>query len=570
MGYGQTSTDNIRLNQIGFYPHATKKAVVMGDVSGSFYLITSQNQDTVYTGTLGAARKSPFANKISHLADFSDFRKTGEFMLAIPGHGVSNPFKIGDHVLKNVADASLKAFYFIRSSTDLPKKYAGKWSRAEGTPDQQVYIHASAASDQRPENSVISAPKGWYDAGDYNKYVVNSGISTATLLSLYEDFPTFSHTIEIQIPEQGNKIPDLLDETLWNLRWMLSMQDPNDGGVYHKLTFAHFTGMVMPDQAKGKRYVVQKSTAAALDFAAVMAQAARVLKSFQGQLPGLTDSCLVAAKQAWNWAQKHPDAIYDQRKLNQTYDPDITTGAYGDRHLDDEWIWAASELWITTRDAQYAEAVDLVPDEKMPLPSWGQVRLLGYYSLLRDQSKLTDNAKSMVAGLRKRLISFADELVARANRSGYDTPMGSRKNDFVWGSNAVAANEGIALVQAYKLTSQPKYLEAAQDNLDYLLGRNGTGYSFVTGYGDKTPMHIHHRPSEEDGVEDPVPGLLAGGPNPGRQDGCKYETTVPDEAYLDSVCSYSTNEIAINWNAPLVYLSQAIEALRSNENSSTH
>jgi len=125
----------------------------------------------------------------------------------------------------------------------------------------------------------------------------------------------------------------------------------------------------------------------------------------------------------------------------------------------------------------------------------------------------------------------------------------------------VAANQGILLVQAYRLTKEKKYLNAALSNLDYLLGRNATGFSYVTGFGKKTPMHIHHRPSEADGIEEPVPGLLAGGPNPGMQDKCKYASSIPDEAYTDDVCSYASNEVAINWNAPLVYLCGAVEAL---------
>ena len=132
----------------------------------------------------------------------------------------------------------------------------------------------------------------------------------------------------------------------------------------------------------------------------------------------------------------------------------------------------------------------------------------------------------------------------------------------MWGSNAVAANQGILLVQAYLITGQNKYLNAALSNLDYILGRNATGYCFVTGFGSKSPMHPHHRPSVADGIDEPVPGLLAGGPNPGKQDGCKYEYSEPETTHVDLDCSYASNEIAINWNAPLVYLVNAIEALQ--------
>src|SRR5690606_23356989 len=130
-----------------------------------------------------------------------------------------------------------------RASMELEEEYAGAWSRPAGHPDTQVEIHTSAAGKDRPAGTFIPSPGGWYDAGDYNKYIVNSGITTGTLLSAYEDFPAYFNALELKIPESKNNLPDLLDEVLYNLRWMLSMQDPADGGVYHKLTTADFEGM---------------------------------------------------------------------------------------------------------------------------------------------------------------------------------------------------------------------------------------------------------------------------------------------------------------------------------------
>src|SRR5205823_1604009 len=92
------------------------------------------------------------------------------------------------------------------------------------------------------------------------------------------------------------------------------------------------------------------------------------------------------------------------------------------------------------------------------------------------------------------------------------------------------------------------------------LGRNATGYAFVTGFGTRSPMFPHHRPSQSDSVAAPVPGLLVGGPNPGQQDRCEgYPSRLPARSYVDAVCSYASNEVAINWNAPLAYLAGAID-----------
>nr|WP_067059360.1 glycoside hydrolase family 9 protein [Mucilaginibacter sp. L294] len=555
------SNPNIRLNQIGFYPNGTKTAILTHAKPGKFYIKTG-NKKTVYTGDLKQSSQPAFSGSFTFIADFSAFSIPGKYMVYIPEMGYSYPFAIQSAVLKPVADASIRAFYFQRASIALDEKYAGKWHRAEGHPDDKVLIHPSAASDKRPAGTVISSPRGWYDAGDYNKYIVNSGISTATLLSLYEDFPVYMKTVRLNIPESNNQLPDVLDEALWNLRWMLTMQDPNDGGVYHKLTNANFDKMIMPDKANTVRYVVQKGTAATLNFAAVMAQASRIFKKFPEQAPGLADSCLNAAERAWQWSVKNPALIYDQDEMNKTLSPKITTGAYGDKYLADEWFWAGAELFITTDKNEYYSKIKAGRTNAINIPaSWAQVKLLGIYTLAQHAG-LQTASKPELAEMKKLLLSFADNLIEGAGNNAYQTVMTKAPARFQWGSNGDAANQGILLIKAYQLSHNKKYLNYALANLDYILGRNAAGYSYVTGHGSKTPMHPHHRPSIADGITEPVPGLLSGGPNPGMQDGVKLASTVPDEAFIDDDRSYATNEIAINWNAPLAYLANAIEALQ--------
>jgi endoglucanase len=240
------------------------------------------------------------------MADFSSLRRPGRFAVLVPGLGQSYPFQIESGVHRSLTIGSLKGFYYQRASMPLDAAYAGRWARPAGHPDTAVLIHPSAATSLRPAGTRIPCPGGWYDAGDYNKYIVNSGITMATLLSAYEDFPSYFDSLDTHIPESGNLIADILDEILYNLRWMMSMQDPDDGGVYNKCTNAAFDGMVMPGITKLPRYVVAKGTAAALDFAAVMAQAARVFSKFKKQLPRLTDSCLRASVRAWQWAKRNP------------------------------------------------------------------------------------------------------------------------------------------------------------------------------------------------------------------------------------------------------------------------
>ncbi len=557
----QTNPD-IRINQEGYFTDAPKKAILTGKSKADIFFVVSANgKDTITHGSPGAMVASKNSSLFCRTLDFSSIRQTGTYQLHIPGVGISYPFTISAHPLYTSAVSSLKGYYFQRVSMPLESLYAGKWARPAGHADQRVLVHPSAASANRPAGTVIASPGGWYDAGDYNKYIVNSGITMGTLLSAYENFPAYFDSLQTHIPESGNALPDILDEILYNLRWMLTMQDPSDGGVYHKCTNADFDGMVMPGATTLPRYVVQKSTAAALDFAAVTAQSSRILRKFNKQLPGLSDSCSKASRLAWQWAVKNPNSIYDQGALNKVFEPKITTGAYGDNTLWDEWSWAASELYISTKEKQFLDTISRYINKPLTLPSWGQVCFEGYYSLVRNEKHLPAAAIPLVTKLKAGLIHFADSLLLNMNSNAFQTVIGGSPKDFVWGSNAVAANQGVLLVEAFLLTRNKKYLEGVISNADYILGRNATGYCFLTGSGTHSTMDPHHRPSVADGIDEPVPGLLAGGPNPGKQDGCTYSFSEPETTYVDANCSYASNEIAINWNAPLVYMLNALEFL---------
>jgi len=549
------SGENIKLNQIGFLPNSHKLAVVPNGVVDRFKIVKTDSDIVVMSGHLTAARYWSASEETVKLADFSSLVTPGKYKLRIDGLADSIPFVIAPNAYKALNASALKAFYYNRASLSLPPKYAGVYARREGHPDTHVLIHSSAASSARPESTVISAPKGWYDAGDYNKYVVNSGITTYTLLAAYEHFPAFFKAQNVNIPESGNGIPDILNEAMWNLEWMLSMQDPNDGGVYHKLTNKNFDPLtVMPDRAVDERYVVQKTTAAALDFAAVMATASRVLHPYEDKLPaGLPARMLRAAQAAWKWAQANPAVLYKNPS-------DIRTGSYDDSELSDEFSWAAAELYIATRNDDFYSAIK-TEDLNATVPSWSDVGSLALISLAQNCDHLSARADCKL--ITNRIDGLAATLLAVWDNSAYGVSM--QKEDFIWGGNGVALNQAMILIQAYRLSGRRDYLNAAQSVLDYVLGRNAIGMSFVTGYGYQSPQHPHHRISIAGGNRAPIPGMVVGGPQPGQQDkaGCSeaYPSSIPAISYLDNDCSYASNEVAINWDAPLVYVSAAIQAL---------
>ncbi|MCE4556974.1 glycoside hydrolase family 9 protein [Pelomonas cellulosilytica] len=546
---GAAAAADIALNQLGFLPGAAKVAAVPAGAAGEFRVIDMRGGGVALRGRLTPAATWAPSGQAVQLADFSALHAPGRYRLQVDGLADSLPFDIGERVYADVNAGAIKAYYYNRASSPLLPQHAGRWARPAGHPDDHVLVHASAASAERPEGAVIAAPKGWYDAGDYNKYVVNSGVTVYTLLAAYEHYPSLFKDGALNIPESGNGLPDLLDEVLWNLEWMLAMQDPADGGVYHKLTNSGFDGIVMPADAKAERYVVQKSTAAALDFAAVMAQASRVFAAFDKQRPGLSARMLAASRRSWDWARAHPGEVYRQP-------PDIHTGAYGDNELADEFAWAGAELWVTTGEASYRPDLDRLA---IGVPGWSDVKGLAWVTLAQHRDKLAPADRSRV---HQRVAGLADDLRAGWKASAYGVGLGLK--DYEWGSNAVVLNRALMLIQGYRLQPQPDTLAAAQALFDHVLGRNPLGQSMVTGFGARPPMHPHHRPSEADGVDDPVPGFLVGGPNPGQQDAKQcpaYPAKQAALSYLDNFCSYASNEVAINWNAPLVYVSAALQAL---------
>lgn len=547
---GAGAEPTIAVNQVGYLPGAAKVAAVPDVPAATFTVVDERTRRAVFQGRLGTAAVWEPAGEAVRLADFSALRAPGRYRLKVQGLPESPAFVVAADAHAALTAAALKAFYFNRASTPLLPTHAGPWARPAGHPDDRVLVHASAAGPIRAEGSLISAPKGWYDAGDYNKYIVNSGITVYTLLAAWEHFPAQFRAQRLNIPETGNGLPDLLNEALWNLEWMLAMQDPADGGVYHKLTNKGFDGVVMPADAKSERYVVQKTTAAALDFAAVMAHASRVFAGFEAQRPGLSARMLDAARQAWGWAQRRPLQVYSQP-------PDIRTGGYGDDQLGDELAWAGTELWLATGDDSFRPDLAHLGNS---VPGWGDVKGLAWVTLGQNLRKLTENDSVVV---KSRLMDLADEQLALWQASAYR--VGMQGPDYVWGSNAVVLNRALMLLQAYRLQPRPAWLAAAQALFDHVFGRNPLGQSMVTGFGTRTPLHPHHRPSEADGVDAPVPGFLVGGPNAGQPDqkGCpvRYASSRPALSYLDHFCSYASNEVAINWNAPLVYVSAALQAL---------
>ena len=587
----EQQTSPIRLNQVGYAPLQEMTATIVlpdstVDAEATSVVITNADNDTVWTGVPAVTLTNPISGKRCQIVNFSALDEEGEYTMIVNNPSIQNTpitqkIIIRNHPYRDLTRAALRAFYYQRASMDIEEPYAEGFARKAGHPDDHVLVHASAATAERPEGTVISSPGGWYDAGDYNKYIVNSGYTMGVWLMSYELNKAYFDTLNLNIPESqmvngkcpDGKCPDMLLEAMYNIRWMMTMQDL-DGGVYHKLTTPNFEKFIRPDECQQQRYVVLKTTAATLDFAATLALAARVYAPYD---PAFCAQAKEAATRAYAWAQAHPAVYYDQPALNEQIvndkmvnSPLITTGAYDDFDVTDEFYWAATELYLLTHEEKWLNEINkwyMVNDQMVNAYTpavWGNVAELADLEWMMH-SDLTDEL-GYGATLVERLCVYLEPFITKqANGSVFVSPYGNSEEDFFWGCNSEGCCwRGIECLYAFHFTGDDRYFAAAQACLNYILGQNATGYCYVTGFGSNPSSHPHHRLSYSH-PKGTHPGFLVGGPNRERQDavtdGVIYPENVPaDESYLDEQPSYASNEVTINWNVTLFALSGGIDA----------
>lgn len=544
-GISTASAQNIYINQAGYLTDR-QKLVYFSQSPDSFYVVDSANGGIVFREKASLlASDDPSTGLTTYVGDFSSFDKEGVYRIATDNADTSYAFHIAENVYADVFRKSLKGFYFQRCGTALLSRYAGAYARDACHLDDGVYHSTTGKSGTKVTTG------GWHDAGDYGKYVVNAGISVGELLMAYEQFPLKFGTDDLNIPESGNSIPDLLDEVRYELNWLLEMQDTADGGVYFKVTPENFAGFIMPAADNSTRYIYQKSTTAAGDFAAVMAMASRIYQPFDSAFARV---CLDAARRAWDYLERNPSIV----PAGGFHNPSGTgTGQYGDAIDADERLWAATELYITTgSDSLHTYFRNHFSERGVigDAMGWPNVQTLAQLEYASSNRTGMDN------GVKEQIVSalktYCDKLVTSSSEDGFHVTL--RLSEYQWGSNGVALNNAILLIMANKLSPAQSYYSTALDQLSYVLGCNMHDMTFITGVGSKSPLHIHHRPSGADGVEEPVPGLIAGGPDGARDDAvlrAQYtSSTPPAECYVDDQGSYASNEICLNWNAPLVFV----------------
>ena len=575
----QFCSAGILTDQVGYLPSESKIALVQDSNAKAFRVLDHATGRVVFEGRLGPKVHDPDTGRAVRKADFSPVTVEGEYVVEAPPGTPGRVFQIGTGAFRRAALLAMRSYYGQRCGTavDMGPEFPGCSHGACHLKDG--LFHASSG-----RTGYKAATRGWHDAGDYGKYVVNSGITTGTLLYAWELFRDRWEGVDLSIPESGGKLPDMLAEIRWNLDWMLCMQD-TDGGVWHKLTSETFCPFIPPEADHDVRYIIgtgsapYKSSAATADFAAVMAAASRIFRPYD---PAFADRCLKAAEKTWPWLYLHPNVTF-------TNPPGVRTGGYQDSDCSDERLWAAVELWRATGGENYQRFIRTQVMRKAPRlldpdnpPGWPQVAPMAYWSYALSGRSDADGA--VVEAIRQATLATAREVAERTAKSPWRHSL--VRQNYIWGSNSVALNYSVMLLIADRMEPHRESRDAAMDNLHYVLGRNAFDVCWVTRLGSNPFKYPHHRPSaslpvtsdnevspasgyvgaeplrREDHTSKlgPWPGLMAGGPNMGKQDPALRRLpadTPPALCWVDERESYAGNEVAINWNAPLVFVLSA-------------
>ena len=529
--YGKAPEDYepaIRINQVGYQSGSVTEAVFCDLVGATeFSVVNADTGETVYTGAVTGEKYTKAVDEINSFGDFSGVKTAGRYYV-VCGDVKSYEFEIGASVYDELITEMVRMFYLQRCGCDI---------------EDDVFGHAACHTGQAKiygTETFIDVSGGWHDAGDYGRYVVPAAKSVADLLYAYESMENPYHDA-IGIAESGNGIPDLLDEVRYELEWMLKMQAEN-GGVYHKVSCATFSGTIAPERETGQLIVTPVSTTATADFCGAMALAYEFYFDIDRDF---AETCLAAAERAWAFLEANPDLIFENPV-------GISTGSYEDSSDKDERYWAAAQMYRAIKDAKYLTALEAMA-AKNGL-DWGTVGDYGNIAILTMEG--VDKESQIYTKAYKAVMDQANRFEQTTDGNTY----GTANSSFNWGSNMTVSNYGVILGLAYELTGEEKYLTAARSNLNYLLGVNPIGICFVTGQGTVSPQNPHHRPSMVKGQA--VPGMLVGGVNSKLEDPTaqsKLKNAPVNKRYVDHKESYSTNEIAIYWNSPCIYLISLVD-----------
>lgn len=542
---------SILVDQMGFRP-GDKKIVLLKERGSEGYTVVDN-----YTGKIMHKGKihpigvsDANTGDMLFVIDLSGFKKEGTYRIVLADSSqFSFPFSIDKEVYDQAARVSLKSFYYQRCGVEI----------VDGSLWEHPICHPRPARYFSDPAEVKNATGGWHDAGDYNKFVPTTAVSTAFLLSLYELQSEKFFDGQLDIPEKHNGIPDILDEARWGLEWLMKMQE-EDGGVAHKVSIKKWTDEHLPHTENDTQYLFARSSVATADVAAVTALGARLFHKYDKEF---ARKLLQTSLKAWEYLDANPSIVPEGGFKNPE---GVEGGEYGDGKDSDERLWASVELLKATGNSKYHDYFLQHYREVGGVNyavSWQNVQNFAYYSYLTVPVNVNNyQTRSFIIST---MTIYCDALLNRINSNGYRYVLLPEQQ--YWGSNSVAMGHAYDLIMGYETTKHHRYLEGALDQLHYMLGRNTFGLSFVTGVGVNAVKHPYHQFSMLSEHEVPVPGMMVAGCNAFSRLNGKVISKYPGRSYEDNEKNYYVNEPAINYTAPFAFVASYFSSFQKFDTS---
>lgn len=462
--------------------------------------------------------------------DFSPVAQPGTYYIFDPiQQERSGTFFIDDQVYQPVLKAAGRMFYYNRCNAAKPEVYAGQWTDEVSFLNPLQDANCRYIGDPGNASSEKDLSGGWFDAGDYNKYVTFASSAVHNLLSAYEENPQ-AFGDDWNIPESGNGIPDLIDEVKWELDWLLKMIN-EDGSVHIKMGSQNHSENAAspPSENTDPRFYGPTCSSASIAAAGMLAHAWFVFSGFP-ELQPYASNLLDKASLCFSYGMP----FVEQGNFETNCDDLSIVAGDADRSAEEqtaEFVLAAVYLLEATEEQAYQELVTTYAPELEQIVSgfWGPYNVPVSDALIR-YIKLPEADPELSAQIEVSL-----EADVTNNYNGY---YGFSAQDlyraympdwsYHWGSNfakASYANLNDLVIQSGIVNDTEPYRQYLNENLHYFHGVNPQGrvylsnmYAFGAGHSVNEMYHTWFADGTaydhaQDALLGPAPGYVVGGPN---------------------------------------------------------
>jgi hypothetical protein len=517
------ATGSIQASQVGYVP-AARKLAFAGNWLGSAgpMPVAGRDFEVVDTNTGRVAFNGVAETVDDHdiwsgnqllMLDFSGLRKPGRYQIRMPGLGVSDGFVIAPDVYTPLYRGVFRLFFHSRNGTPIAARHADPGhARPQGGVPAALdgVMHPGVADSPLGCGSNGCGPRrvsgGWFDAGDYGQYVPNAAPIWFNVGVALDLAPSRFRDRDLDIPESGNGIPDVLDELDWGMRWLLSMQDA-DGGVHFRIASRRWDDS-LPHRVTEPRLISERTTHATAAFAAAAAIHARLLQPHDA---ARARRVLAAAENAWDFIERNPQWPEEGQRYRNPQD--MRAGEYADASATDNRLWAAAELFRATGEARYRQAyARLAPkvhvDPTNPVSYDKQVMAASWAYVMVD----ADKDPVLLKQARDAVLASGRWRARMAAQHPYRAPMHHHIGFSGWGNFALSTRATLPLLQAYALSGEQDLLDWAWQSPNPQLGANPQALCYITGFGARSPRWPLSKLSQFDAAAEPLRGIPVLGP----------------------------------------------------------